>query len=112
MTDKLQGIDGTGELVYSYQGEQQYRVLYWKVSREFLGNRLAAYGGFLTATQVMKIFQRTHSETTIIQRFTTQSGNSLGTSLADSDIIMMGNGLSLHYSGQWERVAGVQTTHR
>ena len=66
----------TYELGYRYsQGESE--VYYWELPEEFLGNKLGAYGGNITVMQ-RAVFR--------------------GDAVDDSEVIMTGNGLTLHYS--------------
>ena len=92
LTDKRQGLNKASELelvnsqlqyVYSPSDRRTY---YWQLPYQFLGNRLAAYGGNLT----------------IFQQFSTRSQT--GVPLRDSDVIMLGNGFSLHYNVPGERI--------
>ena len=92
LTDKRQGLNKASELQL-VSSELQYvyspsdrRTYYWQLPSQFLGNRLAAYGGNLT----------------IFQQFSTRSQT--GVPLIDSDVIMLGNGLSLHYNVGGERI--------
>ena len=92
LTDKRQGLKkdrdlqlGQSGLQYEYSASDR-RTYYWQLPAQFLGNRLAAYGGNLT----------------IFQQFSTRSQT--GVPLIDSDVIMLGNGLSLHYNVAGERI--------
>ena len=96
LTDKRQGLNKASELRL-VNSELQYvyspsdrRTYYWQLPDQFLGNRLAAYGGNLT----------------IFQQFWTKSQT--GVPLMDSDVIMLGNGLSLHYNVASQRIPGQQ----
>ena len=64
----------SSELTYTYSPRDR-RVYFWQLPYQFLGNKLAAYGGNMT----------------IVQTFTTS--NSRMVPVADSDIIMIGNDL-------------------
>ena len=100
LTDKRQGVDkssqlqlGSSLLTYQYS-PQDRRVFYWQLPRQFLGNKLAAYGGNMT----------------IFQQFSTISQD--GVTLKDSDVIMIGNGLALHYTLLGERIPGYEERNK
>ena len=100
LTDKRQGVDktsqlllGSSELVYEYSPSDR-RVYFWQLPDQFLGNKLAAYGGNMT----------------VYQQFYTTSQT--GIPLIDSDVIMIGNGLALHFTVPGERIPGLEERHR
>ena len=67
--------DGNMELTYQHQPGLR-DVHYWQLPPPFLGNKLTAYGGNLT------VFHRSIFS---------------GSSVEDSEVIMTGGGLELHY---------------
>jgi len=102
LTDKRQGIDkqdelqilsSTSELSYKYSPEDR-RVYYWALPYQFFGNKVSSYGGNMT----------------VLQKFVTKSER--GIPLMDSDVIMIGNGASLHYSFEGERVPNEQEKNK
>jgi len=89
---QLSRRDGGRSTVLSYRYSQRdTMVYYWSLPRQFLGNKLGAYGGNLT----------------FFQSFTARSER--GLALRDSDVIMIGNGVTLYYTEpQAERMPGVE----
>jgi len=102
LTDKRQTIDkqnelrilpSTSELSYQYApGDRQ--VYYWALPYQFLGNKIGSYGGNMT----------------VLQKFTTNSPQ--GIPLVDSDALMIGNGVTLHFKFDGQRVPNVQERNK
>jgi len=88
---QLSRRDGGRNTLLSYRYSQRdTMVYYWSLPRQFLGNKIGAYGGNLT----------------FYQSFTARSER--GLALRDSDVIMTGNGVTLHYTDtQTERTPGL-----
>ena len=102
LTDKRQTIDkqnelrimpATSELSYQYSPSDK-RVYYWALPYQFLGNKIGSYGGNMT----------------VLQKFTTKSQQ--GIPLVDSDALMIGNGVSLHFKFDEQRVPNVQERNK
>eukprot|EP00092_Neocalanus_flemingeri_P030526 GFUD01033144.1.p1 GENE.GFUD01033144.1~~GFUD01033144.1.p1 ORF type:complete len:1379 (+),score=380.56 GFUD01033144.1:81-4217(+) len=81
----------TYELSYSYEPGDS-AVYYWALPEQFLGSKLTAYGGNLT------VFQRAVFS---------------GEPVEDSEVIMTGNGLNLHYGlGGGPRTSGQEEKNK
>jgi len=89
----LQFLSASSELKYQYGGGDR-RVYYWSLPYQFLGNKIGSYGGNMT----------------VLQQFTTRSER--GTPLIESDVIMSGNGVSLHLNFQGERAPNTEERNK